>query len=104
MRKVTSAVNFDGKVQTDRWYVYDGTGNFSLLELTATVYHDFREIMSISVTALGADAAANGALTPSGFTQNSDGSLKPTTAGQLTINREVGIDSGLGFSITIKGR
>jgi hypothetical protein len=104
MKKLTTAVNFDGKIQTDRWYEYSGTGNFVALATSATVYHDFREILSIQLTYQGADSGDGGGLAYSGVTQNSNGSLKPTTAGQITVNREIGIDDATAFSVTIKGR
>lgn len=107
MRKVTTGVNFDGKTQADRWFELSGTGVFVTTGTEVVVYHDFKEILSVQITpihASAAAAAANGQLTATGFTINSDGSLRPTTAGQLVVERIAGTDSALAFSITIKGR
>lgn len=110
-KPVTIGINWAGVTDIGNGLMkYVGFGVFTTTGTSVTIYHPFGtgEIFSAQATPFFATAAqaANGQLSFSGATLDLTnlGSVKSTTAGQLTVKRIAGTDSALSFSIEITGR
>ncbi len=90
------------------WSFYAGQSVFTTTGTEKTIYCPFDTLLvviPIPVHATAAAAAANGQLTPTAMTQDSDTKLwRPTTANQIVIERIAGTDSGLAFFVFMIGR
>lgn len=110
-KPITSGINWGGYVNLGNGLaLYTGTGAFVTTGTEVTIYHPFGNgaIFSAQVTPLNASAAAaaaNGQLTITALTRDATyGTIKSSTAGQLTVERAAGTTSGLEFSVSIVGR
>lgn len=105
--KITAGVNWDS-MDVNTWKHYGGSGAFVTTGTSVVVYIPkdalyLRNVQCNYVAAAGA-AVANGPPTIGGVTQNDDGTLTPTTPGQITIYRAAGTDSALAFCLDMLWR
>jgi hypothetical protein len=81
-----------------------GTAAFTTTGTSVTIRHPFgKKLYAVVFSPLGSAAAAdaNGELTLGGVTHNADGTLTCSTAGQFTVLRAAGTDSGLALSVIV---
>ena len=114
---VTDGVNWESIEPMGRCRTYGGNGAFVTSGASVVVYipKDVVYILENVITPVcynatattagsSASSVANGAFTLGGVYLDTNGLMRPSTAGQVTVYRAAGTDSGALFSFSIKWR